>query len=42
MNWVSAGVNAIDPPGVTSAPGGGVALAAVNGDGSVSVYTTTR
>jgi hypothetical protein len=42
MNWVSAGVDTADPPGVTSVPGGGVALAAVNDDGSVSVYTTTR
>jgi serine/threonine protein kinase len=42
MNWVSAGVNAANPPGVTSVPGGGVALAAVNGGGTVSVYTTTR
>ena len=42
MNWVSAGVTTIDPAGVTSVPGGGVALAAVNDDGSVSVYTTSR
>jgi len=42
MNWVSAGVDTVNPPGVTSVPGGGVALAAVNDDGSVSVYTTTR
>ena len=42
MNWVSAGVTTVEPPGVTGVPGGGVALAAVNSDGSVSVYTTTR
>ena len=42
MNWAAAGVDSIDAPGVTSVPSGGVALAAVNGDGSVSVYTTTR
>jgi serine/threonine-protein kinase len=42
MNWVSAGVDALDPPGVTGVPGGGVALAAVGQGGSVSVYTTTR
>jgi serine/threonine protein kinase len=42
MNWASAGVAAVGPPGVTSVPSGGVALAAVNGDGSVSVYTTAR
>jgi hypothetical protein len=43
MNWVSAGVGALGPPGVTGGvPGGGVALAAVNRSGSVSVYTTTR
>lgn len=42
MNWVSAGVNTINQPGVTSVPTGGVALAAVGGDGSVDVYTTSR
>ena len=42
MTWVPAGVTAIDPPGVTAMPGGGVALAAVGQDGSVGVYTTTR
>jgi serine/threonine-protein kinase len=42
MNWASAGVAAVNAPGVTSVPSGGVALAAVNTDGSVSVYTTTR
>ncbi len=42
MTWASAGVGAVNPPGVTTVPSGGVALAAVNGDGSVSVYTTTR
>ncbi|MBR7827260.1 serine/threonine protein kinase [Actinospica sp. MGRD01-02] len=42
MTWASAGVAAVNPPGVTSVPGGGVALAAVNSDGSVSVYTTSR
>ena len=42
MNWASAGVAAVNPPGVTSVPSGGVALAAVNADGSVSVYTTAR
>jgi serine/threonine-protein kinase len=42
MNWTSAGVAAVDAPGVASVPSGGVALAAVNTDGSVSVYTTTR
>ena len=42
MSWVSAGVQTDSAPGVTSVPDGGVALAAVNGDGSVSVYTTTR
>ena len=42
MNWAAAGVDAVDAPGVTSVPSGGVALAAVNADGSVSVYTTTR
>jgi len=42
MSWVSAGVNTVDPPGVTGVPGGGVALAGVNSDGSVSVYTTSH
>ncbi|HET9169371.1 MAG TPA: protein kinase [Actinospica sp.] len=42
MTWASAGVAAVNPPGVTGVPSGGVALAAVNTDGSVSVYTTTR
>jgi hypothetical protein len=42
MSWASAGVAAVNPPGVTAVPSGGVALAAVGTDGSVSVYTTTR
>jgi len=42
MNWVSAGVAAVNQPGVTSVPSGGVALATVNADDSVSVYTTSR
>ena len=42
MNWVSAGVNSVDPPGVTGVPDGGVALAGVNSDGTVSVYTTSH
>ena len=42
MNWVSAGVDTVNPPGATSVPGGGVALAAVSDDGSVSIYMTTR
>jgi len=42
MSWVSAGVNTVAPPGVTGVPGGGVALAGVNSDGTVSVYTTSH
>ncbi len=42
MTWVSAGVSAVNPPGVASAPGGGVDLAAVGSDGSVAVYATQR
>jgi Protein kinase domain len=42
MNWTSAGVSTVNPPGVTGVPDGGVALSAVNTDGSVSVYTTTH
>ena len=42
MTWASAGVGAVNPPGVTAVPGGGVALAAVGADGRIGVYTTTR
>ena len=42
MNWTSAGVSTVNAPGVTSVPTGGVALTAVNDDGSVTVYTTAR
>jgi hypothetical protein len=42
MTWAPAGVNTVNPPGVTSAPNGGVQLTAVGADGRVGVYTTTR
>jgi serine/threonine-protein kinase len=42
MSWSAAGVTTVNPPGVTSVPSGGVALAGVDADGSVSIYTTTR
>ena len=42
MSWVSAGVDTVNPPGVTAMPGGGVVLSAVSTNGAVDVYTTRR
>lgn len=42
MTWVPAGVDSVNPPGVTSVPNGGVELAAVDAAGRVHIYTTTR
>ena len=42
MNWVSAGVQTVNPPGVTTMPGGGVVLSTVSTDGQVDLFTTHR
>ena len=42
MSWVSAGVETVNPPGVTAVPGGGVVLTTVSGNGAVDVFTTRR
>jgi serine/threonine-protein kinase len=42
MSWVSAGVGTVNPPGVTSVPGGGVELTTVSTNGAVDVFSTRR